>query len=122
VLARIAADFVVLVHLGFILFVAAGGLLVLRWPRLAWAHVPAFVWAAMVELGGWICPLTPLEHRLRAAAGGAAYDGSFIDRYITPVVYPAGLTRGLQIVLGCTVIIVNLAIYVVFLLGRRRLR
>lgn len=120
-LARIAADFVVLVHLGFILFVAVGGLLVLRWPRLAWAHVPAFVWGAMVELGGWICPLTPLEHRLRAAAGGAAYDGSFIDRYITPVVYPAGLTRGLQIVLGCTVIIVNLAIYVVFLLRRRKL-
>jgi len=109
--ARLAADVVVLVHLAFILFVAVGGLLVLRRPRVAWAHVPAVVWGVLVELAGWICPLTPLENRLRAAAGETAYTGAFIDRYIVPIVYPAGLTRGMQLALGAMVIGVNLLIY-----------
>ena len=115
--SRFAADVVVLVHLAFILFVAAGGLLVLRWPRLAWMHVPAIIWGALIEFAGWICPLTPLENRLRAAAGEAAYSGGFIDRYIMPIVYPAGLTRGMQLALGVAVIAVNLVIY-----GRLALR
>jgi len=117
VFSRFAADVVVLVHLAFILFVAAGGLLVLRWPRLAWMHVPAIIWGALIEFAGWICPLTPLENRLRAAAGEAAYSGGFIDRYIMPIVYPAGLTRGMQLALGVAVIAVNLVIY-----GRLALR
>lgn len=110
-MAKFAADIVVLLHLAFILFVAAGGLLVLRWPRLAWTHVPAVVWGAMVELAGWVCPLTPLENKLRAAAGDAAYTGGFIDRYIMPIVYPAGLTRSMQLGLGAAVIAVNLFVY-----------
>jgi len=107
----IAADAIVLIHLAFILFVAAGGLMALRWPRLAWLHVPAVMWGALVELAGWICPLTPLENRLRMAAGDAAYGGGFIDRYIVPIVYPPGLTRSLQIAIGCVVIGLNLFIY-----------
>ena len=110
-IARIAADVVVLVHLAFILFVAAGGLLVLRWPKLAWAHLPAAVWGALVELMGWICPLTPLENRLRALAGEAAYSGGFIEQYVLPIVYPPGLTRSLQIVIACCVIGLNLCLY-----------
>ncbi len=119
-LPRFLADAVVLVHLAFILFVAAGGLLVLRWPRLAWVHVPAVVWGALIELAGWICPLTPLENRLRAAAGDAAYAGGFIDRYIMPIVYPAGLTRGMQLALGIAVIAVNLLIYGRLVIRRKR--
>jgi len=118
VLPRFLADAVVLVHLAFILFVAAGGLLVLRWPRLAWVHVPAVVWGALIE--GWICPLTPLENRLRAAAGEAAYAGGFIDRYIMPIVYPDGLTRGTQLALGIAVIAVNLLIYGRLVIRRKR--
>ncbi len=119
-LPRFLADAVVLVHLAFILFVAAGGLLVLRWPKLAWVHVPAVVWGALIELAGWICPLTPLENRLRAAAGDAAYAGGFIDRYIMPIVYPAGLTRGMQLALGIAVIAVNLLIYGRLVIRRKR--
>jgi len=110
-ITRFSADVVVLVHLTFILFVAAGGLLVFRWPKLAWVHVPAVVWGTFIELAGWICPLTPLENRLRASAGDAAYAGGFIDRYIMPIVYPAGLTRGMQLTLGAAVIAVNLVVY-----------
>ena len=110
-IAGLSADAIVLLHLGFILFVALGGLLVLRWPKLAWAHLPAVIWGALVELAGWICPLTPLENRLRAAAGDPAYTGGFIDRYIVPIVYPAQLTRGTQLALGIAVIVVNLVIY-----------
>jgi hypothetical protein len=119
---RFVADLVVLLHLAFILFVAIGGFPVMRWPRLAWVHVPAVVWGAVVELMGWGCPLTPLENRLRAADSGAAYTGDFIDRYIVPIVYPAGLTRGMQMVLGCMVIIVNISIYGLLVLRLKRRR
>ena len=118
--ARFTADVVVLLHLAFILFVAVGGLLVLRWPRVAWVHLPAVVWGALIEFAGWICPLTPLENRLRAAAGDVAYTGGFIDRYIMPIVYPDGLTRGMQLALGVAVIAVNLVVYGALVLRRKR--
>jgi len=120
VMAKTAADVIVLVHLAFILFVAAGGLLVFRWPKLAWVHVPAVVWGALIELAGWICPLTPLENRLRGAGGEAAFAGGFIDRYIMPIIYPAGLTRGMQLTLGTVVIVVNLVVYGSLFLRRKR--
>jgi len=120
VTARFTADVVVLLHLAFILFVAVGGLLVLRWPRVAWVHLPAVVWGALIELAGWICPLTPLENRLRAAAGDVAYTGGFIDRYIMPIVYPDGLTRDMQLALGVAVIAVNLVVYGSLVLRRKR--
>ena len=120
-IANIAADAVVLIHFSFILFVAAGGLLVLRWPRLAWLHIPAAIWGALVELAGWICPLTPLENRLRSAAGETAYSGGFVEQYILPIVYPPGLTRSLQIVIACCVIGLNLSLYG-FVLARRSRR
>lgn len=92
-LARLAADFVVLIHFGFIVFVVVGGLLVLRWPRAAWMHLPAAAWGAGIVLLGGICPLTPLEKSLRRLAGEAGYEGGFIDRYVMPVIYPVGLSR-----------------------------
>ena len=119
-IAGLSADAVVLIHLAFILFVAAGGILVLRWPRLAWAHLPAIVWGVLVEAARWICPLTPVENRLRFAAGEFAYPGGFIDRYITPIVYPHGLTRKMQLGLATVVVGVNLIIYGVLLLRRIR--
>ena len=108
---RILADLVVGVHALFVVFVVAGGLLALRWPWVAAAHLPAAVWGALIEFRGWICPLTPLEKSLRASAGQAGYQGGFIDHYLLPVLYPAGLTRGLQLVLGSLVIAVNLVVY-----------
>jgi Protein of Unknown function (DUF2784) len=105
------ADLVVAVHFLFVLFVVLGGLLVLRWPRLAYGHVPAAVWGAAIELGGWICPLTPLENWLRQQAGGTGYSGGFIEHYILPVLYPSTLTRNNQVVLGTLVLILNVAIY-----------
>jgi hypothetical protein len=120
-IASFSANAVVLLHLGFILFVALGGLLALRWPRLAWAHIPAVIWGALIEFTGWICPLTPLENRLRTASGDPAYTGSFIDRYIMPIVYPHGLTRGMQLGLAAAVIVVNLIIYGALVIRRHRL-
>ena len=119
-IARLSADTVVLLHLGFIVFVALGGLLALRWPRVAWVHLPAVVWGTLIELTGWVCPLTPLENRLRTTAGDPAYTGSFIDRYIMPIVYPAQLTRGIQVALGTAVIVINLAIYGAVIIRQRR--
>ncbi len=108
---RWLADFVVLVHLAFVVFAVAGAVLVLRWRWLAWVHLPAVVWAALIEFAGWICPLTPLENRLRILGGGAGYGGGFVEHYILPILYPSGLTRGVQLVLGSLVIVINLGVY-----------
>jgi hypothetical protein len=111
VLFRVLADGVVLVHLAFVAFVVAGGLLALRWPRVAWGHVPAALWGGAIELGGWVCPLTPLENALRARAGEARYAGGFVEHYLLPVLYPAGLTPNLQVVLGAGALALNAAVY-----------
>jgi len=84
---------------------------VLRWPRVVYLHLPAAVWGALIELAGWVCPLTPLEQWLRRRAGGAGYSGGFIEHYILPVLYPSALTRPIQLILGGLVIAANLAIY-----------
>ena len=105
------ADGVVLLHFAFVLFVALGGFLVLRWRRLAWAHVPAALWGIVIEYAGWVCPLTPLENLLRERAGGGGYARGFVDHYVTGWLYPAGLTRTTQVVLGSLVLILNLVIY-----------
>ncbi|MFJ4290361.1 DUF2784 domain-containing protein [Cupriavidus sp. NPDC089707] len=116
------ADLVVVVHGLFIVFVVAGGLLVLRWPRLAWVHVPAAVWGVLIEWVGGTCPLTPLENALRRAAGEAGYSGGFIERYLLPLIYPAGLTPAVQFWLGLVVLVVNVAVYVVWWRRRRHHR
>ena len=114
-----AADVVVVFHLLFVLFVIFGGLLALWWPKLAYVHLPVAVYGALIELVGWICPLTPLEKRLRESAGLEGYQGGFVEHYILPVLYPSGLTRNVQLVLGGMVIAVNLAIYALVLRGSR---
>lgn len=111
------ADFVLLLHLAFVLFVVLGGFLVWRCPRLAWLHLPAAAWGALIELGGWICPLTPLENHLRRLGGGEVYAESFIAHYLMPLIYPATLTRELQIGLGLGVVAINLLAYA---LGRQK--
>ena len=110
-MAALLADLVVVAHFLFVLFVVLGGLLVLRWPRVAYVHIPAAIWGAGIELAGGICPLTPLENSLRRQAGGAGYSGGFIEQYLLPVLYPTGLTRNVQVVLGVLVIAVNLGVY-----------
>jgi uncharacterized membrane protein len=108
---RLLADCLVLVHLAFVVFVVAGGFLVLWRPSFRWIHLPAAVWGALVEFTGWICPLTPWEQALRVKAGLVGYTGGFIEHYILPVLYPQGLTPGVQVALGFLVIGVNVAIY-----------
>ena len=117
---RLLADLTVLIHLGFVAFVVLGGLLVVRWPLLAWLHLPAAAWGAWVELAGWVCPLTPLENWLRTQGGGNAYTGGFIEFYLMPLLYPASLSREVQYALGAVVLLVNAVIYAAVL--RRRAR
>jgi hypothetical protein len=105
------ADLVVLVHAAFVLFVIFGGLLAIKWQGVAWIHLPAAVWGAIVEIFGWVCPLTPLENWLRQKGGESGYGSDFIARYVLPTLYPADLTRGVQTALGLFVILVNLVIY-----------
>jgi Protein of Unknown function (DUF2784) len=111
---------VVGVHLLFVVFVVGGGLLLLRWPALVWVHLPAAVWGVLIELFGWVCPLTPLENTLRERAGGAGYEGGFVEHYLLPVLYPGALTREVQLVLAGVVVAVNLAVYVQVVRLRRR--
>jgi hypothetical protein len=108
---RLLADAVLVVHLCFVVFVVIGGVAVLKWPRLIWLHLPAALWGALIEFGGWICPLTPLENSLRGRGGQAGYSGGFIDHYITGAIYPDGLTRSVQIALGAFVLVLNGYVY-----------
>jgi hypothetical protein len=113
-------DALVVAHLAFTAFVVLGGLLVLRWPHIAWLHVPAAAWGAWIEVAGWICPLTPLENLLRAEAGQTGYETSFVEHYLLPVLYPAGLTREVQWLLAAVVMAVNGGIYTLALRRRHR--
>ena len=108
---RLLADALAVLHLGFVVFVVCGGLLVLwrRW--MAFVHLPAAAWGVYIEFAGWICPLTPLENRLRELGGGTAYSGDFVERYLIPVLYPSDLRRDVQIVLGVFALAVNIAVY-----------
>ncbi len=108
---RLLADAVLVLHGAFILFAVLGGLWVLRRPRWIRLHLPAFLWAGFIELSGGICPLTPLENRLRVLGGTGAYRGDFIDHYLMSWIYPHELTRGTQIVLGLLVIAFNALLY-----------
>lgn len=110
-LYRIAADGLVLFHLSFILFVVFGGLLVLKWRCLVWCHLPAALWGMAVEFFHLPCPLTDWENRLRHAAGQSGYGAGFIEHYVWPVIYPAGLTPGIQLGLGSVVLLINGLVY-----------
>ena len=116
---RLLADATVAFHFAFIVFAALGGLVVLRKPRVAWLHLPAVAWVVWLELTGAICPLTPLENAFRARAGQAGYEGGFIDHYLVPIIYPAGLTPQIQAMLGIAVLVLNVAVYAMLV---RRLR
>lgn len=115
---RFLADLVVLLHLGFVLFVTLGGLLAFRWRRAPLVHLPAALWGIWIEVSGGICPLTPLENWLRLRGGASGYSGGFVEHYLLPVLYPAELTREVQYLLAGLVVAVNLVIYVA--LWRRR--
>jgi len=110
---RLLADAVLVVHAVFVVFVMAGGLLVLRWPRFAWIHLPAVAWGAGIELLGRICPLTPLENHWRRLAGQQGYGTDFIEHYVVSALYPDGLTRRAQIGLGLLVLATNAVVYAV---------
>lgn len=109
------ADFALLLHLFFVLWVVAGGLAVWRWPRLIWLHLPAALWGVVVEVAGWPCPLTWLEDYWRQSGGETAAAGTFVERLLAPLLYPTGLTRPLQIALGAGVFVLNLLLYALWL-------
>jgi hypothetical protein len=108
---RLLADLVLILHLTFVVFVLCGGLFVLKWRWIAWLHLPAAFWGAVVEFTGWICPLTPLENWLRPKGGETIYRSDFIAHYLMPILYPGELTRGIQLLLGTMVVVLNAAVY-----------
>jgi hypothetical protein len=121
-LNSLLADLVLLLHLLFIVFAMLGALLVLRWRWAALLHLPMLAWGVAIELTGGICPLTPLENTLRRAAGEGGYSGSFLEHYLLPIVYPAGLTSDVQLGLGVGLLLLNVVLYGFVLLRLRRRR
>lgn len=107
----ILVQIIILLHLFFILFVPLGGLLTFRRKWWAIIHIPAFIWGVLISFGDWICPLTPLENWLRIKGGESGFQGGFIEHYLLPVIYPHTMTRGLQMTIGITVLILNLVVY-----------
>jgi hypothetical protein len=116
------ADAVMLVHFAFVLFVMFGSLFVLRWPWMAWIHAPAVSWGLTVEMAGLVCPLTPLESRLRLLGGESGYTEDFLSHWLLMVLYPDFLTRRLQIVLGTSLLVLNCSLYAWILIRHRNRR
>ena len=121
-LYRIAADATLILHLAFILFVVLGAVLAARWSWMPLLHLPAAAWGVYVELAGAFCPLTALENRLLVLAGRSGYRGGFVEHYLLPVIYPAGLTREIQQLLAATVVLLNVVLYAWLIRRRRRRR
>lgn len=117
---RLAADAVLLLHAAFIVFVLFGALGALRWRWWPWVHLPAAAWGVWVSVAGVVCPLTPLENKLRVAAGQQGFEGGFIEHYLLAVIYPEGLTRPVQWALAAVVLVLNLALYAGVWRRRRR--
>src|SRR5207244_12904809 len=103
------------VHGAFGGFVVVGGFLGWRWCAVVLLHVPCALWGIAIEYGGWVCPLTRLENLLRERAGLEGYRGGFVEHYVIPALYPAGLARPTQAVLGTVVLVLNLVAYGVLL-------
>lgn len=108
---ELLADLTVLVHALFVIFVVGGGVLVIRWPKLVWLHLPAACWGVAIELGGWVCPLTHLENYWRQQAGLTGYGGTFIQQYLEPLLYPLGLSPQRQVLLGVLALLINMIVY-----------
>ncbi|MGD9174725.1 MAG: DUF2784 domain-containing protein [Desulfobacterales bacterium] len=119
---HLLADGVLGIHFSFVVFAMLGALLLIRWPRIVWGHLPAVAWAAWIEFSGNICPLTPLENALRIRGGGSGYVGDFVGHYILGLLYPDGLTRRIQIVFGALVLVINMAIYGYVFFWRKKKR
>ena len=117
---RVLADLVLVVHAAFVAFAILGALLVLRWRWLPWLHVPAVGWGALIEFTGWICPLTPLENRLREAGGSGGYSGGFVEHHLFPLLYSSTLTRDDQLFLGASLLAINVVIYSIVVSRYRR--
>ncbi|MFP3874390.1 MAG: DUF2784 domain-containing protein [Thiohalophilus sp.] len=114
------AELTVLAHFLFVVFVTVGGLAVLRWPKLAWLHLPALLWGIYIQFSGGYCPLTPLEKTFRQLAGMNTYEGGFINHYLIPIIYPPGLTYEMQIMIGIVLIVFNVLIYSLVVYRQRR--
>ncbi|HVF55003.1 MAG TPA: DUF2784 domain-containing protein [Pyrinomonadaceae bacterium] len=110
-LYRVVAELVLVFHFGFVIFVALGGLLVLRWRSLVWLHLSGVAWGVLVQCADWTCPLTPLENWFRRAGGEAGYEGGFLEHYIRMILYPEHLTYSFRASLGVLLILVNAAVY-----------
>lgn len=109
---RLLADLAVVLHGFYVLFVVFGALFVYRYPRLGWLHLPAVAWASWISTTAGVCPLTYFEHRMRVAAGNLVPEGTFVQRFLEPIIYPATLTPSIQILLGIGLAAINFVMYV----------
>lgn len=115
---RLLADIVLLLHAAFVAYTLFGGLLVLRFPKLLWLHLPVLLWGVAVQWADWICPLTPLENSLRSLAGESGYPGDFLEFWILRILYPEHLTIELRYLLGILLIAFNVVVYL-FVVARK---
>ena len=83
------ANFMILLHLAWIMFLIFGFVFALIKSRIAFLHVAGLLFTFILNLMGWYCPLTYLENYLRLLHDSrATYTGSFIYNYLDCIIYP----------------------------------
>lgn len=91
------ADAILAAHVSVVVFVVAGEALFLlggwrgwRWVRnlpLRLAHLALMLYIALQAWFGELCPLTTWEQDLRRLAGQPAYEASFIEHWLSRLLY-----------------------------------
>jgi hypothetical protein len=95
--ASLLADALLVLHVGVVLFVVTGeglfllggwrGWLWVRRFRLRLTHLLLMLFIALQTALGQLCPLTVWEQALRIRAGGGGYSGSFIEHWLSRLLY-----------------------------------
>ena len=107
----ISADIIVVLHLLWILFLIFGAFPGRRYKWIKVVHIGGVIYALIIQVFGWFCPLTHLEAWLRRMHDPSqSYSGSFIIYYIEKIVY-IGISPDIILLLTALIALMSVRVY-----------
>jgi hypothetical protein len=108
---RALAALLAALHVGYVLFVLFGALLVLVWPPLVWLHLAAVAWAGGTMIGDLGCPVTTWEKTAMRRAGSEPYPEGFLQHHVLRHTFDPSKARRNHIILGLAALALNAVLY-----------